>query len=390
MSAPDVFVAGTGYTVLGLIRSLGKAGIPCRCLSIKPAVERYSRWYAGPLTTDQKADGNGEQLGELLAGIRRPALLFCCSDHFTRQAAELPDELTTSVKPIVPSKGSLLRLQDKLALAQTCEKVGVPHPASVPVTSEAEIERLPESFFTTAFLKPINSQSFFARHNVKGIQVASKADARTQFLSLADASEGGLLLQQYVSGPPGNHLFLEGYVGRSGELLALFARRRERIFPPDFGNSTSAVSLPLKEAGSAVAAIESLLDATGYRGIFSAEFKRNESGIPYLIEVNTRPWWHIEHATLCGMNIAAIACADFCGQPLVPVRTYRTGVRFIHHALDRYAAAAEIAAGRLHRRELIWQRLTAYPLLFRWSDPLPSVGELNDRFRVRLRKTGQS
>ena len=61
-----------------------------------------------------------------------------------------------------------------------------------------------------------------------------------------------VVLQEYIPGPCSEHHFVDGYVDRAGRVKALFARRRLRIYPPDFGNSTAMVSIPLDEVQQAV------------------------------------------------------------------------------------------------------------------------------------------
>ena len=104
----------------------------------------------------------------------------------------------------------------------------------------------------TWFVKPRDSQAFVQRFGVKGFRLTGRDDAETR---LAAAAEAGLavLLQEYVPGPPDTHYFVDGYVALDGRPLAFFARRRLRMYPPDFGNSTYHVSVPLDEVGDAVA-----------------------------------------------------------------------------------------------------------------------------------------
>ena len=95
-----------------------------------------------------------------------------------------------------------------------------------------------------AFLKPRDSQAFRRRYGVKALRFRTPSEA----IALAlEARQTGLelMLQQYIPGPPTRHYMVEGFVDRTGRICARFVRQRLRMFPPDFGDSTYMVSVPL-------------------------------------------------------------------------------------------------------------------------------------------------
>ena len=115
------------------------------------------------------------------------------------------------------------------------------------------------------------------------------------------------VFQEYVAGPMDAHYFIDGFVDRLGEVKAFFARRRLLMYPVDFGNSTLMVSVPLGEVAPALESLRVLFSDLGYRGIFNAEFKRDErDGLFKLLEVNVRPWWFVE----CG-KAGSFDCAPW-------------------------------------------------------------------------------
>jgi predicted ATP-grasp superfamily ATP-dependent carboligase len=115
----------------------------------------------------------------------------------------------------------------------------------------------------------------------------------------------------------------------------MFARRRVRMYPPDFGNSSSMISIPLAEAAEAVQTLERLLRDLRYRGIFSAEFKLDpRDGLFKLLEVNCRPWWFNGFAADCGVDTTLMAYRDALGLPVERVLSYREGVRMAYSFND--------------------------------------------------------
>src|SRR5438046_2545616 len=92
-------------------------------------------------------------------------------------------------------------------------------------------------------------------------------------LTARPCRSGASVLQEDVPGPVTSHYFVDGFVDRDGRVLARFARRRLRMWPPYFGNNSYIVSIPLADVEDAVTMLERLLAGLRYRGIFSAEFK---------------------------------------------------------------------------------------------------------------------
>jgi D-aspartate ligase len=217
-------------------------------------------------------------------------------------------------------------------------------------------------------VKPRDSQAFVQRFGVKGFPLEGRADADAR---LAAAAEAGLavLLQEYVPGPPDAHYFVDGYVALDGRPLAFFARRRLRMYPPDFGNSTYHLSVPLEEVEDAVRHLRTLLGACGYVGIFSAEFKRDaRDGVLKLLEVNVRPWWYVEFAALCGVDVCSLAYRDALGLPVEAPAPYRVGHTCV-------LPGADVRAFRATRHET---GLGLFPWLRSWSGASHTVWRLDD------------
>jgi predicted ATP-grasp superfamily ATP-dependent carboligase len=199
-----------------------------------------------------------------------------------------------------------------------------------------------------------------------------------------------MMLQDYIPGPPTNHYFIDGFIDKTGVVRAMLARQRLRMSPPDFGNSTFMVTVPLSDTGDAASTLKKLFADIHYRGIFSAEFKRDErDGVFYLIEVNARPWWYVEFAARCGVNVCRMAIDDALGKPVQTVSGYAIGRRCVFPYYDLQAVRDERAAGRLGLLGWVRSWLGPYQPVFRWSDPLPAVAEVVVLLGARLRKIGR-
>ncbi|HSL63308.1 MAG TPA: hypothetical protein VK874_01505 [Gaiellaceae bacterium] len=361
-------------TALGVVRCLGRRGIPVVLVAPKGDLAASSRWAR---RVDGPAEREGsDALAAFLASFpHERALLLPCSDEWVRSVVELPSGLRERMPPAVPAADVVARLLDKEALAATLDEADVAGPRTFAVRDAADLDALglDEDELRRFFLKPRDSQRFNARFGLKAFAVAGRADA---VASLERAAGAGipLLLQERIAGPPTAHVFLDGYVARDGRMLGCLARRRLRMFPPDFGNSTYHVSVPPGEAEGPRESLGRLLDHVGYRGIFSAEFKLDErDGIGKLLEVNVRPWWYVEFAALCGVDVCDLAYRDLLGGGAAPVTGYAAGRRSVLPTADFRAVLAGRGRGGVGFRRMIRSWLGASLTVLDRRDPLPAA-----------------
>jgi predicted ATP-grasp superfamily ATP-dependent carboligase len=293
-----------------------------------------------------------------------------------KAVAGLPDAILRRYPASVAPVDAVEVLVDKNRFRDTLDRLGLPHPTTQILRSESDILTVHDSMLQSSFLKPVSSQEFFARFGVKAFRNASRAEAVARLASCIRAGFE-MMLQEYIPGPPTNHYFIDGFVDRGGVVRARFARRRLRMSPPDFGNSTLMESVPVSDAGSAATTLDTLFGSLRYRGIFSAEFKRDErDGEFNLIEVNARPWWYVEFAARCGVNVCELAVRDALGESVPTLTRYAIGRRCVYPYYDLDAVRAEVSAGHLSVVSAARSWFGAYQPVFRWSDPVPALGEV--------------
>jgi predicted ATP-grasp superfamily ATP-dependent carboligase len=217
------------------------------------------------------------------------------------------------------------------------------------------------------------------------MRVPTDAEARRR---LAEITAAGMtvVLQEYIPGSFTEHYFVDGYVDRGGLIKGLFARRRLRIYPPDFGNSTAMVSIGLDEVSQAVESVRRVLGAVGYQGIFSAEFKRDpRDGLFKLLEVNTRPWWFIDFAVRCGVDVCRMAYDDARGEAVVPAEHYRVGATCVFPYYDFFAMQPLLKAGSMSWGRWLREILPALQPVSCWDDPAPGIVEFARVIRSAVR-----
>jgi D-aspartate ligase len=370
-------VVGSGIGALGALRLFARARIPAYSLNVKPAAESRSRWF-------RRLPGVAESLaGAPLAALLQSTslergVLIPCSDALVREIAELPAPLAQRFPSSVAPPEVVMQLTNKARFAQLLARLDVPRPLTLVLKETQELMQLSGVPFEHLFLKPEDSTSFMHRYGVKGVRVRTLTDARTQFERMR-AERQPVLVQEYVPGPASNHYLIDGFAAAGGEIRALFARRRLRMYPPDFGDSSCMMSVALGEVEAAVETLRRILTAIGYRGIFSAEFKRDTRDAQFkILEVNARVWIYVEFAGRCGVDVCSLAYRDALGLEPEPMRAPRLGVRLVSPGIDIAAAGYARCQGQLSRAAWLRSVLGAQQPLFNWRDPWPALYDYRD------------
>ena len=374
--AVPAIVVGRDQTGIGTLRSLHAAGIETFvACPVGDPVSR-SRYFRPTPGTPWDGDIDANTLQVLATMPIDHAVLVPGMDNAALWLAGLADSaLASRFKTSCSSRRTLEILQDKQKFGAFLASSGIAHPHTFTIDGEADIDAIPFAQLDRVFLKPADSQRFARTLGVKGVWANGRDEFERAWRAL-DAQGFKVIAQEYVPGGADDHYFIDGFRDRHGNLPGLLARRRLRIYPPDFGNSSYCESVALDEVEGALANLEVLLAALEYRGIFSAEFKRDaRDGQFRILEVNTRAWWYVEFAARCGVNVCRMAWEDAQDLPVTPAsRDYRKGVGCINLPADiRSLAAQPGSIGKWTRACRQW--LGGYLHIFRWADPHPGLAE---------------
>ncbi len=389
-------ILGSGITALGVLRLLGSAGIPSVCVSDVRGIEAASRFFR------PARDGGGAELKltnfrmESLRGIveklgKKSFVYIPCNDHALAAIAELNEGLAPAERILssVPPLEAIKSCTDKALCASMLQRFSVPHPRTL---SAEQAVRGGEGGTSEFFLKPTDSQAFFREFGVKAYRVSGSEELERR-LSEIHARGLSAVVQEYIPGAATAHVYVEGFIDRNGVERAACARRRLRMFPPDFGNSTSMVSIELAEVRSAHEDLKRLLQGINYRGVYSAEFKYDaRDGAFKLIEINARPWWYIEFIGSCGINIAEMIYRDALEQPVPDATRFEIGKRVSYLYYDLFAVRLLRSSSNCSWPEIFQDWCRSGFVIWSWGDLWPgissSLGCLSSWIRGRMKSGG--
>lgn len=392
-SQVPAIVLAQGPNALGVLRSLRLAGVPAYTACPPDDLVTRSRWYR-PTPGARPWDGTlGPHAWDILRDMPlAKAVLIAGADDAALWLSDLPQHaLATRFKVSTSSRQTQELLQDKSRFAALVREIGIPHPPTFSIGSAADIEAIPFERLDRLFIKPINSQQFSDVLGVKGVRVSGREELLNVWHRL-QAHGFGLMAQEYVPGSAADHYFVDGFRDATGRLTGLFARRRYRIHPIDFGNSSYCESIPLADLQAPVRDITTLLAEVDYRGIFSAEFKRDARDGQYrILEVNTRAWTYVEFASRCGVNVCRMAWQDALGLPVtVASTTYPAAAGCVNLPRDIRSLREQPAGRRESLATVLRQWAKAHFHTFRLDDPLPGLTVAWRIFLMQCRRTFKS
>lgn len=389
LNSTPAIVLGRGYTGLGALRSLTRAGIPTWIACPPDDLAARSRDYRalpGAAPWDGTLDDRARE--RLQAVPFAQAVLIPCADDAALWAADIAGgELASRFLTSSSSRETLEILQDKDRFAAHLAGTDIPHPRTFAIIGRDDIAAIDFAHLDRVFLKPVDSQRFNREFGGKGIWVDGRAELEDNWNRL-DALGFQMVAQEYVPGGADDHYFVDGFRDRTGAFAGIFCRRRLRIHPPDFGNSSYCSSIAPDEMPGAIDSLATLLAQLSYRGIFSAEFKRDaRDGQFKLLEVNTRAWWYVEFATKCGVNVCRMAWEDANGLPVGRVAAgYRVGAGCVNLRGDILSILSRRGAGAIPLSRALGQWMRAHFHVFSLRDPRPALSLLWQGITQRIRK----
>jgi len=345
-------VIGGGVNALGVIRNLGRNGVDVYCVVDKKDEAVYSKYCKGYFVfpgIEQSKEKSRAFLTEFKRQLNCEAVVFPTSDLSVLNVARLLNK-RGGYLAVLSDLEILETMIEKKKFYQSLTARNVPHPVTIFPDLE-DTKNLEKKISFPVFLKPSISQTFNKKFGRKGF-VANSERELYKYLRLMKEQKIDVMIQEIVRGTAENHYFIDGYFNKHSKPVALFARQRLRMWPLWFGNSTACVSVPISEVADMKDTIIKYLADIGFRGIFSAEFKRDpRDNVGKLLEVNARSWWYNSFPSACGVNIILTAYLEAIGMDVETIEDYETGIHLIYFLQDLKSSVAMITQKQLSFRE---------------------------------------
>jgi D-aspartate ligase len=371
-------VIGGDYQGLGIVRSLGRRGVPVCVVDDEYSISRFSRHATHWVTASDLRDER-RTVDTLLETGRRLNLsgwvLYPTRDETVAAISRHREELGEVFRVPTPAWSAIQYAWDKRNTHRLAHDLGIPAPRTWLVQDAAELDGLDAE--PPFVLKPAIKPTFLQATKDKAWRANSHKELRELF-TRASAVVGApeVMVQELIPGG-GERQFAYCALFKNGRALASMVARRWRQHPPEFGRSSTyceTVHRPQLEELS-----ERYLTAVDYYGLVELEYKFDaRTGQYKLLDFNARTWGYHTLGPKAGVDFPWLLYSDQVGEPPPsPPPRARPGVRWRRLVTDMPTAAVELAARRLspgsYVRSLFGPRAEA---VFSLRDPMPALAEL--------------
>jgi predicted ATP-grasp superfamily ATP-dependent carboligase len=337
-------VIGGDCGAVGVVRSLGRAGIPTVFLSGKNPLAGYSRY------TTHRLSWPGAEHADALGWLKDLAVrdglegwtLFPCGDEEVRLVSQQHDELSAVFRMCTPPWETTRWFADKTLTYRKAAELEIEYPQTYDISDPSDLSNL--DFRFPLVLKPAIKAGDNALTQSKVWRVADR-DMLLRFYddAVSMAGSGGLIVQELVPGN-GSTQFSYAAVCRDGRPVLSMVARRLRQHPANYGTGTfvETVDDVVIEAQA-----ERLLAGVGYSGMVEMEFKLDlRDGSYKLLDVNPRAWTWNSIGDVAGLDFP-MTMWRLAQRERVPRMRARSGAYWMYLSRDFPEACREIFAGRL-------------------------------------------
>lgn len=369
-------VIGGDYQGLGIVRSLGRRGIPICVIDDEQSIGRFSRYTShwvkvrdlrNPQRTVETLMATGRRLG--LEGW----VLYPTREE-TVAALSRSRETLSELFRVPTAEWSAVRWAwDKRNTYELCARLGIPAPSTWYPGAAEDLDAIDAE--PPWVIKPAIKEEFLHATKAKAWRADTRAELRARFGQAAElVGPGEVMIQELIPGD-GRHQFACCAFAKHGDMVATMVARRRRQHPPEFGRASTfveTVDIPLLEQLSA-----SFLSAIDYDGLVELEYKLDPRTRQFkLLDVNARTWGYHTLGVAAGVDFPYLQFADQLGETVTPCRA-RVGTRWIRLATDVPTAAVEIRRGRLRPRAYLRSlRGVHAESVLASDDPRPGIAEL--------------
>jgi len=372
---PGAVVIGGDYQGLGIVRSLGKIGIPICVIDDEHSISRFSRYAThGVRVPDLRQE---HSIIEALLDCGRKLnvqgwVLFPTRDEVVAAISRNRSVLSRMFRVPAPEWNTVRWVLDKRNTYSLAKDLNIPFPRTWTPLSLDDLDQLDLSF--PLILKPSIKSRFFYATKAKAWRVDNRAALRPMFSRACElAGPNEILIQDLIPGD-GRQQFSYCAFFKAGKAIGSMVTRRRRQHPHDFGRASTfveTIDLPALEALS-----ERFLKAIDYYGLVEVEFKLDpRDGQFKLLDINARTWGYHSLGMHAGVDFPRLLYVDQLSGVVDPCRG-RPGVSWVRLLTDLPTGFIDVFSGRLRFRDFLHSLRNYHAeAVFNYEDPVPGLVE---------------
>ena len=369
-------IVGGDFHGLGIIRSLGRHGVPLCVVDDEHCIGRFSKYATFHLRATNLRNER-ETIDFLIETGRRMKLngwvLFPTRDEHVAAFSRHRQELSELFRVPTPDWEITKWAWNKFNTYRLAQHLGIPIPLTWCPQTVEDIDEIDGEY--PLAVKPSVKEDFFYATKAKAWRAENRAELKEMFeKASAHVGSNEVLVQEIIPGD-GTRQFSSCVFMKDGVALGSMEAQRWRQHPPEFGRAATfveSIDLP---------AVEELtlkfLRAINYYGLAEVEYKLDPRDGKYkLLDVNARTWGFHALGSPAGVDFSYLLYADQIGDPVKKSRG-RAGVGWIRMVTDIPTSLGDIYAGRLAVNAYL-QSLVDFKIesVFSSEDIGPSLAEM--------------
>jgi len=373
---PGAVVVGGDFQGLGIVRSLGRRGVPICIIDDERSISRFSRYATFAVQVPNLRDEQRAVESVLNVGHRaglKGWVLYPTREELVAAFSRNRSLLTEWFRVPTPAWSTIQWAWDKRNTYRLAGDLGIPTPRTWYPRDLTELSEIDAEL--PLVIKPAIKERFIYAAKAKAWRADSRIELRERFQrATALVGPGAVMVQELIPGD-GRHQFACCAFFKDGQAIGSMVALRRRQHPPEFGRASTfveTVDVPLLETLS-----EGFLRAISYYGLVELEYKLDPRDGQYkLLDVNARTWGYHSIGARAGVDFPYLLFADQLGEPVEPCHA-QTGIKWIRLVTDLPVGVLEILGGRMNWREYL-QSLASFHVesVFSREDPLPGLVEL--------------
>jgi predicted ATP-grasp superfamily ATP-dependent carboligase len=326
-----VVLSAQNYGSLGIIRSLGRLGIPV--FAVDPDPRRptsYSRYLTGRFAFDlanASADATVDHLRGIARSIGGRPILIPTWDETARLAADAYDELSQAYLLPRQPDGLVASLASKKEMVRLARDHDVPTPEVTFPDAVEDVRAFAARAVYPVMLKGIDGNRLKRRTGRK-MEIVADADSLIRsYIEMEDPADPNLMLQEYIPGGDDTIWMFNGYFDEASDCLIGFTGRKLRQTPPHVGVTSLGICLANPTVDEMT---RRWMKELGYRGILDIGYRYDARDGRYkVLDANPRIGATFRlFVASNGMDVARALYLDLTGQP-VPVAESIEGRKWI-------------------------------------------------------------
>lgn len=370
-STPVVMLRSGHHGGLGIVRSLGRLGVPVYSVDAawwEPAFA--SRYCRGRFLLDiagEPGDVAVDRIRSIARKIGGRPILMPTTDQACEWVAQNDAALREDFRFPVQNAALVHTLCDKGRMQELARQNGVPTARAMTPRSKEDVARFIEQSEFPVMVKETGGGRLRRRAGGTKFVLRTPRELTEFYARAGDGDEPNLIIQEFI---PGDDWMFDGYFDADSRCLFGMTGRKIRRFPVNTGVTSLGICL---DNATVLRTTTDFMRAIGYRGILDIGYRYDRRDGQYkVLDVNPRIGCTFRLFTADnGLDVARALYLDLTGQPVPPFET-ASGRKWLVEDFDLLSALRSWREGSLSVKA--WLRSLSgveEAACFALDDPLP-------------------